>query len=275
VFGIESPAYRTPVATLPRGDRSEWDYVEAGAYGVSLPLAGGSNGVWYMGRDTALGARIGVAATVDYTTWTRLVTSSVPGKENVVVAPSSRCDGGGFIGGFGITQLPGGTLAALVSAQASRPGSRADFFGWCLHTSTDGVHWTISPASPVYRLGRGGAADDYITEVRGLLALAGGYLVLAQVVNRHDRPLRRVGLYFSPDLVTWDLVNVLRRPQTADSQDHGAAFVGVPGYAEPLLVWEGLDSRTTAIALYISRLVVNDSGISADLFPKAALLPSP
>jgi len=273
-FGVEPPAYRTAAPALPPGKRSDWDNLEAGTYGVSLPAGDGSNIAWYLGRDTALHTRIGLGVTADYTSWTKVAVSPDSTEANVVIAPTTSCDGSGFIGGFGITRLPGGGFAALVSAQAARPVHRRDFFDWCLRTSPDAVHWSLEPASPVYRLGNSDAPDDYITEVRGLIAVAGGYLTLAQVVRRRDAPVRRVALYFSPNLVTWQRAGLLSAAQRVDSQDHGAAFLTVPDYAEPLLVWERFDSHTTATTLYFGRMITTDSDVTADLFPQPALEPS-
>src|SRR5882762_1887973 len=67
-FGMEPPVYRTPAPALPPGKRTDWDYLEAGTYGVALPAGDGSNITWYLGRDTALQTRIGAAVTADYTT---------------------------------------------------------------------------------------------------------------------------------------------------------------------------------------------------------------
>jgi len=173
-----------------------------------------------------------------------------------------------------VTRLPGGGFAALVSAQAAKPVHRRDYFDWCLRTSADAAHWSPDPESPVYRLGASGAPDDYITEVRGLTAVAGGYLALAQVVRQQDAPLRRVALYFSPNLLTWHRAGILSAAQRADSQDHGATFLTVPGYSERLLVWERFGSRTTATVLYFGRLIMADSNATVDLFPQPALEPS-
>ena len=71
----------------------------------------------------------------------------------------------------------------------------------------------------MYRLGNSDAPDDYITEVRGLIAVAGGYLTLAQVVRRRDAPVRRVALYFSPNLVTWHRAGLLSAAQRVVSAE--------------------------------------------------------
>src|SRR5690242_19080857 len=99
-LGVEPPVYRTSAAGLPLGDRNAWDDLEAGTYGVSMPVGDGSNIVWYVGRDTAL-TRIGIATTTDYTTWTKLAVSAAPAAANVVSTPNNGCDAGGFVGGFG------------------------------------------------------------------------------------------------------------------------------------------------------------------------------
>jgi hypothetical protein len=267
VFGVDPPSYRTPVPALPLGSRSQWDYVEAGTYGVSLPLDDGSSLVWYLGVDTSLTERIGVATTFDYSTWTKVAVSSGAGQANVVIGPTSACERGGFIGGFGIVQRAGGTFAALLSAYTATAPN------WCLHTSADGVHWSLSPASPVYRSGKLGAVDDFATEVRALLQKPGGYIALAQVVDARSR-LRRVALHFSPDLVHWSPPSIVGA-LAADTQDHGATFVWAPGHADPVLLWERMDSRTTATSLYLARLIMIDSSVTADRFPQPLLQPGP